>query len=73
MSKTFNIRFRITITEKHTGRERFHEGDLVSVLNYLDDNSNFQQTIAELNRAIQEEEIMDLNDYQTAKIERVLQ
>lgn len=72
MSK-FNIRFRITITEKHTGRERIHEGDLTSVINYLDANSNFELTISELNRAILEEEIMELNDYQTAKIERVLQ
>lgn len=72
MSK-FNIRFRITITEKHTGKEITHEGDLVSVINYLDANSNFEQTIAELNRAILEEEILELNDYQTAKIERVLQ
>ena len=73
MSSKFNIRFRITITEKYTGRERTHEGDLTSVINYLDANSNFEQTIAELNRAILEEEIMELNDYQTAKIERVLQ
>ena len=73
MSKTFNIRFRITITEKHTGREKIHEGDLTSVINYLDQNRNFEQTISELNRAITEEEIMELNDYQTAKIERVLQ
>ena len=72
MSK-FNIRFRITITEKHTGREKIHEGDLTSVINYLDQNSNFEQTISELNRAILDEEIMQLNDYQTAKIERVLQ
>jgi len=72
MSK-FNIRFRITITEKHTGRERSHEGDITSVINYLDANSNFELTISELNRAILEEEIMELNDYQTAKIERVLQ
>lgn len=72
MSK-FNIRFRITITEKHTGRERIHEGDITSVINYLDANSNFELTISELNRAILEEEIMELNDYQTAKIERVLQ
>lgn len=72
MSK-FNIRFRITITEKYTGRERTHEGDLTSVINYLDANSNFEQTIAELNRAILEEEIFELNDYQTARIERVLQ
>lgn len=73
MSKTFNIRFRITITEKHTGRERSHEGDITSVINYLDANSNFELTISELNRAILEEEIMELNDYQTAKIERILQ
>lgn len=73
MSKTFEIRFRITITEKYTGRERYKEGDLATVLNFLDDNSNFQQTIAELNNAILNEEIMELNDYQTAKIERVLQ
>ena len=73
MSKTFNIRFRITITEKHTGREKIHEGYLTSVINYLDQNSNFEQTISELNRAILDEEIMELNDYQTAKIERVLQ
>ena len=73
MSNTFNIRFRITITEKHTGRERFHEGDITSVINYLDANSNFDLTIAELNRAILEEELMDLNEYQTAKIERILQ
>ena len=72
MSK-FNIRFRITITEKHTGRERSHEGDITSVINYLDANSNFELTIYELNRAILEEEIMELNDYQTAKIERILQ
>lgn len=72
MSK-FNIRFRITITEKHTGREHSHEGDITSVINYLDANSNFELTISELNRAILEEEIMELNDYQTAKIERVLQ
>lgn len=73
MSSKFNIRFRITITEKHTGRERIHEGDLTSVINYLDANSNFELTISELNRAVTEGEIMELNDYQTAKIERVLQ
>jgi hypothetical protein len=73
MSSKFNIRFRITITEKHTGRERSHEGDITSVINYLDANSNFELTISELNRAILEEEIMELNDYQTAKIERILQ
>ena len=73
MSSKFNVRFRITITEKYTGKEITHEGDLTSVINYLDANSNFEQTIAELNRAILEEEIMELNDYQTAKIERVLQ
>lgn len=72
MSK-FNVRFRITITEKYTGKEKTHEGDLTSVINYLDANSNFEQTIAELNRAILEEEILELNDYQTARIERVLQ
>ena len=72
MSK-FNIRFRITITEKHTGRERSHEGDITSVINYLDANSNCELTISVLNRALLEEEIMELNDYQTAKIERVLQ
>jgi hypothetical protein len=73
MSSKFNIRFRITITEKYTGKEKTHEGDLTTVINYLDANSNFEQTISELNRAILEEEIMELNDYQTAKIERVLQ
>ena len=73
MSSKFNIRCRITITEKHTGRERSHEGDITSVINYLDANSNFELTISELNRAILEEEIMELNDYQTAKIERILQ
>jgi hypothetical protein len=73
MNNKFNIRFRITITEKHTGKEKIHEGDLTSVINYLDANSNFEQTISELNRAITEGDIMELNDYQTAKIERVLQ
>ena len=73
MSIKFNIRFRITITEKYTGKEKTHEGDLTSVINYLDANSNFEQTISELSRAILDEEIMELNDYQTAKIERVLQ
>lgn len=73
MSKTFNIRFRITITEKHTGREIMKEGDLATVLNFLDDNSNFEITIGEINSAIQNESIMELNEYQTAKIERVLQ
>lgn len=73
MSSKFNIRFRITITEKHTGRERSHEGDITSVINYLDANSNFELTISELNRAVTEGEIMEINDYQTAKIERVLQ
>jgi len=73
MSKRFNIRFRITITEKHTGREIMKEGDLATVLNFLDDNSNFEQTIGEINRAVINEEILELNDYQTAKIERVLQ
>ena len=72
MSK-FNIRFRITITEKHTGREMTKEGDLVTVLNFLDANSNFELTIGEINNAIQNESIMELNEYQTAKIERVLQ
>lgn len=73
MSKTFNIRFRITITEKNTGREIMKEGDLATVLNFLDANSNFEQTIGEINRAVINEEILELNDYQTAKIERVLQ
>ena len=73
MSNKFNIRFRITITEIHTGREIMREGDLATVLNFLDDNSNFQQTISELYDAIHNEEILQLNDYQTAKIERVLQ
>jgi hypothetical protein len=72
MSK-FNIRFRITITEKHTGREMTREGDLATVLNFLDENSNFEQTISELNNAILNEEILELNNHQTAKIERVLQ
>ena len=72
MSK-FNIRFRITITEKNTGREIMKEGDLATVLNFLDANSNFEQTIGEINRAVINEEILELNDYQTAKIERVLQ
>lgn len=73
MSSKFNIRFRITITEKHTGKEKNHEGDLTSVINYLDANSNFELTISELNNAVTEGNIMELNDYQTAKIERVLQ
>jgi hypothetical protein len=73
MSSKFNIRFRITITEKYTGKEKTHEGDLAAVLNFLDENSNFEQTISELNRAVTEGEILELNDYQTAKIERVLQ
>ena len=73
MSKTFNIRFRITITEKNTGREIMKEGDLATVLNFLDANSNFEQTIGEINRAVINEEVLELNDYQTAKIERVLQ
>jgi hypothetical protein len=73
MSNKFNIRFRITITEIHTGREITREGDLATVLNFLDENSNFEQTISELNNAILNEEILELNNYQTAKIERVLQ
>jgi hypothetical protein len=39
----------------------------------LDANSNFELTIGEINNAIQNESIMELNEYQTAKIERVLQ
>lgn len=73
MSSKFNIRFRITITEKHTGKEKTHEGDLAAVLNFLDENSNFEQTISEINRAVTEGEILELNDHQTATIERVLQ
>ncbi len=45
-SQVFYFKVRITITEKHTGRERIHEGDLTSVINYLDQNSNFEQTIS---------------------------
>lgn len=73
MSSKFNIRFRITITEKYSGKEKTHEGDLTSVINYLDDNSNFELTISELNNAVTEGNVMELNEYQTAKIERVLQ
>lgn len=72
MSSKFNIRFRITITEIYTGRERSHEGDITSVINYLDDNSNFELTISEINRLF-EGDIFQINEYQTAKIERVLQ